>query len=160
MDKKVISSDPSYSSQAPELFMGKMSLLLFPINDLRSRDRERSEVILPNERGQKQGGPVKKKIELAVVMEIKRGGPIVDIVENRIQHPFAKHDGPAVRVPEFLVEPELRADFSDVGDAEDLYSVVAGEFFQRCLVLRLFFHHPILASLLLGCQRRLTRRME
>lgn len=89
MDEKVVAANPAQPGQKAHFFMGEMGLLVLPIHNLRRRDRKRPETPISDEYGQEEGCPVKKKVELAVVMEIEGCRMVVDIGEDCVQDPLA-----------------------------------------------------------------------
>ncbi len=80
VDKKIIPSYPSQSGQAADLLMREMSALIFPVNCLGGRDRKRLKPFLLNERRDEKSHAVKEEVHLPVMMKIKRGGPVLDIL--------------------------------------------------------------------------------
>ena len=76
------------------------------------------------ERIEEEGGPVKKKIELAVVMEIEGCRMVIDIGENRVQDPFADGDASMEAVFQAVSQEKFSADRGDIGDAEKVHAGV------------------------------------
>ena len=92
MDQEVVAADPAQPGQPSHFFVREMGPLVFPIDDLRGRDRKGPETAVPDEHGQEEGRPVEKKVELAVVMEIEGCRTVVDIGEHCVQDPLADGD--------------------------------------------------------------------
>jgi hypothetical protein len=92
-----------------------MAFLVDPVDDLRRRNGKGMESGFLNPGGQKKSAPVQKKVQLPVMVEIKGGGMIVDIVEDVIHEPLAESQGPVESIPERFGKKEFAADGRNIG---------------------------------------------
>jgi len=134
-DQKIMAADPTQSGQTGDLFMGDMSQLVFPIDDLRGGYGESLEAEILETAGQEKRRPIEKIIHLAVMVEIKRRGMVLDIVEDGVGELFGQNDGTGKTAPQTARKEELIADGNNVGDAEKRKTQFAAKRPDRLIVL-------------------------
>jgi hypothetical protein len=79
-DEQVIPADPAQAGFHCRVLVRKMSLLALPIDNLGCGDRKRSVPPLLNLQPKSEGHAVEKKIGLAVMVQVKLGRPVVNIL--------------------------------------------------------------------------------
>ncbi len=118
MDKKVVSSDVAQPGPNRDFFMGDMGRLFLHVQDLGGGNRKSPETGGLDIRGQVESRPVQEKIELPVMMKIKRRGMVFDIFKDRIQNPPRERNGPVEPASHALGKAEFRPKVGNVGDPD------------------------------------------
>jgi len=117
-----------------------MGLLFFPVDNLGGWNWERTEAEFLYMGCEKKGGPVQKKIELAVVMKIERRRLVLDVFQNGIRRSFSERNPP--RKPCFyrIGQTKLVPDLYDIGRTKQGNPKVETIFFES-LIIFVFFRH-------------------
>jgi hypothetical protein len=84
IDKQVVSAQPAKACCNGNPFMRQVSLLTLPVDNLGCGDGKRPVPALLDLQRQTEGNAVEEKICLAVVMQVKLGGPVVNIFQHGI----------------------------------------------------------------------------
>ena len=124
--------------------MRQMGLLTVPVDDLRGGYRHCLIIHVLNVAREEKSGSVEKKIDLAVEMEVKRGGSIDNILEHGIDEPLTKRDASIKAIPHFLIKIKFLPDLGDIGDPEEADSELGSKSLQEVPVRGFFLHEPIL----------------
>ena len=128
MHEQVVQAYPPESGQVSHLLVRDVRFLVLPVNDLGGGNRESLKPELLDAGRQQQGGPVEEEIELAVVVEVKRRGFILDIFKDSVDQSLSESDSPVEFLACPLVQEEFIPDPCDIRHPEERNVQVQGEF--------------------------------
>ena len=146
IDQKVIATQPAESGQLTHLFMGHVGLLMIPIYDLRSGHGERPVSLVLDESRGKKSGAIQQKVDLTVMVHVKRRGAVPEIIKDGWQEPLAERDGQMEPVLEAGLKKELVSDAGDVRDAEKVDAQRPDKGPQTLFTIIIFRHGPIVVT--------------
>ena len=92
INEEVVPAYPSQSRSPRHMFMRKVSPLIFPIHQLRGRDRHGLVSEILNRRSHDQADGVEKNVNSLIVMEIKWSGLVLNLFQNGIRKTISHRD--------------------------------------------------------------------